>query len=218
MGNFTAPTATTRRGTRPGIRNGSTRVASEEATRSVTNPAPGEPPSAAAPALLRLPAPDAEGILRQTIHQVADIPQDFPQLVWLKGADELLVRTKDVSLACDTGLVTITLTVNCDQLQEPDRVTVPLAVGTAELPTGLVMATLTRPLGPAVVVDAWAEPLTAFAWEALLHLAQTVSAGAGEDPEGRPLVPATIGAEQRLLLVQPAARHAFVPRSSAQVG
>ena len=215
MGIFTAPPATTRRAPDRVSATGQRAYASEEATSSVTNPAPEEPPSAAAPALLRLPAHDAERILHQTIHQVADIPQHFPQLVWLNGAAELLVRTKDVSLACDTGLVTITLTVNCDQLQEPHQVTVPLAVGTAELPTGLVMATLTRPLGPAVVVDAWAEPLTAFAWEALLHLAQTVSAAAGEDPEGRPLVPATIGAEQRLLLVQPAARHAFVPRSSA---
>jgi hypothetical protein len=169
------------------------------------------PPGATAPAVLRVPAPQAERILRQTIRLVADIPKgSTPQLVWVKGADELLVRTDDVSLACDTGLVTFTVTVACDQLQEPTRVAVPLAVGTAQLPTGLVMSTLSRPVGPALVVDAWAEPISAFAWEALVHLAQSLCAATGSDASGRALVPAAIGAEPRILLVQPAARHAFV--------
>ena len=173
------------------------------------------PAGAAAPAVLRVPAPQAERILRQTIRLVADIPKgSTPQLVWVKGADELLVRTNDVSLTCDTGLVTFTVTVACDQLQEPARVTVPLAVGTAQIPTGLVMSTLSRPVGPALVVDAWAEPISAFAWEALVHLAQMLCAAAGSDASGRALVPAAIGAEPRVLLVQPAARHAFAVRSA----
>lgn len=164
---------------------------------------------------IRVPAAEAERTLRETIRLVADIPAgSTPRLVWVQGADELLVHTDDVRLACDTGLVTISFRVACDQLGRDARVAVPLGVGTAKRPTGLVMSALTRPDGPPIVVDAWAQAIVAFAWEALVHLAQTVSAAVGSDAAGLRLVPATIGAEPRLLLVQPAARHTFARRES----
>jgi len=172
-------------------------------------------PGAAAPDGLRVPAPQAQRLLRGTIHLVADVPKgSSPRLVWVQGADELLVHLDRVELACDEGLVTVGVQVGCDQLPDDGRVTVPLAVGTAQLPTGLVMSTLSRPAGPAVVVDAWSEPIVAFAWEALVHLARTLCAAAGSDAGGRPLVPASIAAEPRVLLVQPAARHSFALRSA----
>jgi hypothetical protein len=172
------------------------------------------PPGAAVPQLLRVPAPQAERILRQTIRLVADIPKgSTPQMVWVRGADELLVHLDDVGLSCDERLVTIAFRVGCDELGQDVVVTVPLGVGTAKLPTGLVMSTLTRPTGPDLVVDAWAEAIVAFAWEALVHLAQSLCAAIGSDAAGRALVPAAIGAEPRLLLIQPAARHAFAVRA-----
>ena len=161
-------------------------------------------PGAAAPDVLAVPAKDAERILRQTVRLVADIPKgSSPEVVWVLGASELIVYTADIGLSC-------TVPVACDQLEEPAEVEVPFAVGTKKAPTGLVMSTLARPAGPAVVVDAWSGSLVAFAWEALLHLAQQLCSAAGRDGAGRPLVPAHIAAARGVLLVQPMARHSTV--------
>jgi hypothetical protein len=165
-------------------------------------------PGAAAPDVLKVPAGDAQRILRETVRLVADIPRgSSPEVVWVLGASELIVHTAGIGLSCLTGQVTITVPVGCDQLKEDARVEVPFAVGTEEAPSGLVMSTLARPAGPATVVDVWAGPLVAFAWEALLHLAQQLCAAAGHDGAGRPLVPAFIGAGRGVLLIQPMARH-----------
>lgn len=169
-----------------------------------------------APRLLRVPAGDAQKILRSTVRLVADLPRDStPEVVWAKGDSELVVHTSDIGLTCATGLVTIRLRVDCDQVADhPARsrtgvaVEVPLAVGTERAPTGLVMSTLHRPTGPTLVVDEWGDPLTAFAWESLLHLAQALCAEVGSDSSGRALVPGHIAAARSALLLQPMARHA----------
>jgi hypothetical protein len=166
------------------------------------------PPGAPAPNLLRVPTGDAQRILRATVRLVADIPPgSSPDVVWVLGAGELLVHTAEIGLSCLSGQVTVSVLVGCDQLPEPGQVEVPFAVGTEEAPTGLVMSTLARPAGPPLVVEAWAGSLVAFAWEALLHLAQQLCAEAGKDGAGRVLVPASIGAGDGVLFVQPAARH-----------
>jgi hypothetical protein len=170
-------------------------------------------PGAPAPDLLRVPDGDAERILRETVRLVADIPRgSSPEVVWVLGAGELIVHTAGMGLSCLTGQVTITVPVGCDQVPDGAQVQVPFAVGTEEAPSGLVMSTLARPAGPAVVVDAWSGSLVAFAWEALLHLAEQLCAAAGRDGAGRPLVPAYIGAARGVLLVQPMARHGTAGR------
>lgn len=164
---------------------------------------------------LRVPAGDAQRILHRTIREVADLPRDpSPDVVWVAGASELLVHTNGIGLACGPGLVVIGLPVACDQLTDGGFVQVPFAVGTEVAPSGLVMATFTRPAGPAVVVDGWAEALTAFAWEALVHLAQSLCAAAGTDAAGDPLIPGYVGAARDVLLVQPMARHRTLGRRS----
>lgn len=162
---------------------------------------------AAASPVIRVPAALAQRTLRQTVRLVADLPRgSSPDVVWQDGANELLVHTGGIRLGCLPGLVTIGLPVSCDQLGEDALAEVPLGVGTANAPTGLVMSSLTRPTGPDLVVDVWAQALVAFAWEALVHLAQTLCAAAGVDPAKRPLVPGSIAAERDLLLIQPTAR------------
>jgi hypothetical protein len=126
------------------------------------------------------------------------------------------VRTDGISLACAPGLITIGLPVHCDQLgaKAGDAVVaVPLAVGSPDRDAGLVMSTLARPSGPAEVVAVWSEALTAFAWEALLHLCQQLSAAVGNDRSGKKLVPVSIGADRDVLLVQPMARHDLTGRT-----
>lgn len=165
------------------------------------------------PDLLKVPDDEAQRILRTTVRLVADIPKgSSPDVVWVLGANELLVHTADIGLSCQPGQVTITLPVACDQLRDGATVQIPFAVGTDDAPSGLVMSTLDRPAGPALVVDVWAGSLTAFAWEALLHLAEQQCAAAGRDGAGRPLVPGYIGAGRGVLFVQPITRQATAAR------
>lgn len=171
-------------------------------------------PGATTNSPLTVPAADAQRVLRSTVRLVADLPGGAASdVVWVNGDSELVVHTAAVTLACDPGVVTVGLPVSCDQLSSA-VVTVSLAVGTQDAPCGLLMATFGAPQGPAVVLDVWAEALTAFAWEAVLHLAQLLSGEVGRDASGLPLVPAIIGAAQGALLVQPMARHAVIGGST----
>ena len=162
-----------------------------------------------------VPAKDANAMLPEVARVVADLPVgSSPEVVWGAGADELLVLTGRTVLACSTGLVQVRVPVSCDQLQDPTGegptgdadVTVSLAVGTQKDPRGLFMSTFAKPDGPAVVVDIWAESLTAYAWECVLTLALHLSAAAGKDREGRPLVPAAIAAARGSFQVLPMVR------------
>lgn len=150
----------------------------------------------------------AQRLLRSIVHLVADIPADSPpDVVWQQGRNELLVDTGTVTLSCSSGLVTIGVRVDCDQIDEPSVVSVPIAVGTDKAPRGLVMSTFSRPLGPAAVVDAWSDALVGFAWECLVELARRLCAEVGSDAQGRPLIPVEIGAAPKLLTIQAMARH-----------
>jgi hypothetical protein len=163
---------------------------------------PGQP----GPAPLRVPVDDARWMLRGTARAVAGVPDKTPQVVWTAGASELLVRLDGIGIACAPGVVTIFLAVACDQLPDGASIEVGFGVGTEAKATGLVMSTFDRPTGPDVVVDVWAESLTAFAWESLLRLAETLCAAVGRDAAGHPLVPASLGADRGVLLAQPMAR------------
>ncbi len=158
--------------------------------------------------LLRIPQSDAQVLLRAAVRRVADLPVgSSATVVWHDAGAELLVFTDKITIGCSSGLVTIGVTVQCDQTDGAITLSVPIAVGTAKAPAGLVMHTFSRVAGPTVVTDRWSEAITAFAWEALLELASSISAEVGKDTAGRPLVPGSIAAEPEVLLVQPMARH-----------
>lgn len=158
---------------------------------------------------LRIPARDAQRLLRDVVRLVADLPRDTtPVLVWQQGANELEVATAATTITCDEGLVTIGVTVGCDQLDAAVQVAVPFAVGTADSPTGLVMSTFTRLDGPAVVTDVWSDAITAFAWESLVELARRICAQLGHDTRSRALIPGGIAAGKGVLLIQPMSRTA----------
>jgi hypothetical protein len=156
---------------------------------------------------LRVPTADAQRLLRAVARLVADLPRDSSQdVVWTLGASELLVRTGRVTVGLATGLVTVGIPVECDQV-DPTIVSVPLAVGTTEQVRGLFVSTFDKPLGPTVVTDIWADALTAFAWESVITLAQHLAAESGRDRQGRVLVPAAVAAERGAFLVKPMARN-----------
>ncbi|CAA9303361.1 MAG: hypothetical protein AVDCRST_MAG61-1224 [uncultured Friedmanniella sp.] len=165
------------------------------------------PPGKAAD-LLRVPEGTAGKLLQGVVRFVVDVPAGTNlTVVWQAGADELAVDAGSIGLECSRGLVTVSVLVGCDQLAEPVRVFVPLAVGTLQSPRGLLMSAFTRVEAPALVAEGWSDAITAFCWEALLELARRISAETGRDDEGQPLIPGLVAAERRLLLIGPMARH-----------
>lgn len=177
------------------------------------------PPGTVAAHTLRVPVAAANRVLAATVRLVADLPAGSPgDVVWSRGEAELLVHTSGVSLACAAGLVSLSIPVACEELPQGGTVVVPIAVGSEERPAGLVMSAFARPLGPQIVTSVWSEALTAFAWEALLHLAQQLCGAAGHDQAGRVLVPASVGAARDVLVLQPMARNELSSRAPEASG
>ena len=113
---------------------------------------------------------------------VADLPADSsPIVVWESAGSQLWVDTSAMSIACTEGVIGISVKVGCDELPEGVTVVVPFSVGTAQRPSGLVMATIDRLDGPDLVVARWSNAITAFAWESLLEVASRLCAGLGRD-------------------------------------
>lgn len=101
-------------------------------------------------------------------------------ILWVDADAELLLRPTRAHVACEDGLVRAFIPVYTDQTSETE-ILVPFAVGRRDAPAGLIMATETRPRGPDVIVDRWAEPLLAAAWEAVVSVAVDAAAA------GRPV-------------------------------
>lgn len=158
--------------------------------------------------VLEVPQSDAQRILRAVVRLVADLPVDStPEVVWTAGGSEMLVHTDRTTITCSTGLLRVGVRVECDQTDGPVTITVPFAVGTAQQPSGLVMQTYDRLAGPEAVTAVWSDALVAFAWESVLETSRRLCAEVGTDTRGRSLVPGTIGAGSRVLLLHPMARH-----------
>jgi hypothetical protein len=158
---------------------------------------------------LTVPVSTANRMMPAVTRLVADLPVGTtPEVVWTSGSAELLVHTDQVTLAASAGVLAVGIGVECDQVPEPAIVTVSFATGTDKNPRGLVLATFERPAGPAVVVDGWADALTAFAWESVLTFATRLAAAAGQDGQGRPLVPGVIAATSDAVQVLPMPRTA----------
>ncbi len=166
-----------------------------------------------APDMISVPVRDAQKILSTVVRLVLDLPRrSTPLVVWSLGDSELLVHSDRTKIACSSGVVTITATVECDQHLRVD-VPIPLGVGRRRAPSGLVMSRFTDLEGPPAIVDIWSDALSAFAWECLLEVARVIAAEVGNDSRGRPLVPGSIAASPRKLLIQPIARHSLRVRS-----
>ena len=136
-------------------------------------------------------------------------------VLWQQGVDALLVRITAITTAVGDGWVTVSIPVTCDQIRDPagaapiQPVTVTFVMGTADRPAALFAAAPSRPDGPAVVVERWADALTALAWRALLDTVAGIAAAAGRDTDGSPLIPVAVAATGKGLLVQTQARHPF---------
>ena len=157
--------------------------------------------------VLTIPQADVQALARSVVRRVADLPVgSTPRVVWTNDRSELLVHISTVAIRCTTGLVSVSMRVECDETGAVP-ITIPIAVGTKERPAGLIMQAFSHVDGPPIISRQWSEALTAFAWELIVETARSICAEVGKDEQGRPLIPGAIGAEPKVLLVQPMARH-----------
>jgi hypothetical protein len=129
-------------------------------------------------------------------------------VLWEDGDDQLMVHVGKVFVSVRRGLVVVSIPVACDQTGSA-TVQVPFAIGDEERPAGLLVATGSRPHGPAAVVDVWGEALTAFAWQTLLTVLTRLAFQAGTDKDATGLIPIAVEASDTGLNVRTLARHAF---------
>ena len=130
------------------------------------------------------------------------------QQVWTDGSSDLLVLTGKVSVALDDGLLLLTIPVSCDQFANA-AIQVPFALGGKKSPSGMVMATEKRPRGPDLIVDVWAEQLTAFAWHLVMAIVVKAAGQSGIDEDGASLIPISMTSTKEGLTLLPLARHTF---------
>jgi len=165
------------------------------------------------PDLLSIPAKDAQRVLSETVRLVLDLPRNStPLVVWTQGDSELLVHSDKTRISLSSGVVTLRITVECDEYKKL-VIPVPIGVGTKQSPSGLVMSTFGDLEGPAELVEAWSDALIAFAWESLLEISRVICSEVGKDKRGLPLVPGSIAAAPDQLLLQPVARFSLMPEA-----
>lgn len=138
----------------------------------------------------------------------AKITPPVPALQWQDGANQLLVRVAGVRADLGTGMVQLTVPVTCDQTGDID-VTVTFVTGTPERPAGGIATTEDHPRGPSAVVETWAEPLIAYAWQTLVTATSALSGAGGGDFSGRDLITAALAVDPTGITVTPMGRHTF---------
>ena len=147
-------------------------------------------------------------------HELApiDIPRGW--CVWPGLGSEIAVHVVESSVALRTGYVLAALLTRCDEVGQA-RLVVPLATGTetatpvAAGPAGLMMTAEATARGVPLLVDVWGEVAVTACWAAVVGVARSVAAAAGEDRCGCPLIPGAIRAADDEFIVVPQARHAI---------
>jgi len=136
-----------------------------------------------------------------------------PDVIWVDGGNELLVRPSKTRTVFRPGFALVGITVHSEQTGDVE-VVIPFALGAPNAPLGMIAATEKRPRGPQIIVDTWGEQLIAAAWDALLRVIGNLAAAGGVDVDHQPLIPMAVVADTNGLSVTPQARHAFdrIPR------
>ena len=189
-----------------------------EPTDEIAALLPGRPRQPGKTAPLRALPPDA---LQQLIPSAAVVAAGLdpartldppPPVLWERDGAQLLLRIAEVRAELSTGLVQIVVPVTCDQTGDAE-VLVAFVTGSSDRPAGGLATTEDHPRGPAIVVENWAEPLIAFAWQTLVVATSALSSAGGEDLSGRDLVTAGLDVSADGLTVTPMGRHTFYPQA-----
>ncbi len=145
----------------------------------------------------------------------AAVNPPVPNALWRVGSQQLLIRVAEVRATLGAGLIEIVVPVTCDQTGDTD-ISITFLTGTPDRPAGGVMTTEDHPRGAAEVVENWAEPLIAYAWQVLIIATSALSGASGSDGAGRALITASVVATPDGVTVTPMARNAFLAAGAQQ--
>lgn len=114
------------------------------------------------------------------------LPKGFgapPPVVWIDGADEVLVHLPSVRVALRDKLIAVSVDLECDQTGR-ETLVMPFAVGGTRDPAGLVAATETLPRGDGLLVGRWGRIVQDAVWSALLAVVDDYAARLKKLPFG----------------------------------
>ncbi len=121
-------------------------------------------------------------------------------VIWDDGTNELLVYPEKVETELDDGIVRVTVPVETDAGSA--KMVVPFAVGSEKRVTGLIAAAPDRPLGDPLIAEIWGEALIAFAYKALLEVADNIAGASGRDVFNDRLIAQGLAVRDGALVVQ----------------
>ena len=133
-------------------------------------------------------------------------------VIWDDGVNQLMVHSSRVKAVVTDGLVRIDIPVAADGLKA--TMGLPFAVGSENRLAGLVMATVSRPIGNAVVARIWGDALVALAYGALMDAVESMAGATGRDVRNDRLVPRAIIARRGQLTIESQARFRFKGQKS----
>jgi hypothetical protein len=175
---------------------------------------PGRAVAAGAAATDRTLNPDALAALIPSAAIVAAgldpaaVTPPAPNALWRSGNQQLMIIVSKVRANFADGLVEIVVPVTCDQTGDVE-ISVSFITGTPDRPAGGIATTEDHPRGAAVVVENWADPLIAYAWQVLITATDALSNAGGSDVAGRTLITAGLAVSAAGVTVTPMARHTF---------
>jgi hypothetical protein len=130
---------------------------------------------------------DAAKLQELLAHRLAGTPADGSapaegappaRVVWVDGGDEVLVHLDSVQTRLVDGVLLVSIDLESAETGRAPLV-VPLALGGAGDPAGLVATTDELPRGDAALVARWGEPVQAAVWSSLLAVATEHAAERG---------------------------------------
>ena len=118
----------------------------------------------------------------QTLRQVMSGGQTS-DVVWTEDGSEVIVHTDTLQINAQTGLLTISVEMSCDQTGR-STVTVKFFIGDQEDLSNLVGVKEESPDGPPILVGRWAQPLQDVVWSVLLEQGEMISSSDGATLRG----------------------------------
>jgi hypothetical protein len=111
-------------------------------------------------------------------------PEQPPaRIIWVEQGDEVLVHLDSIRTRVLDRLLLVALDLEADETGRATLV-VPLALGNAADPAGLVAVTDDYPRGNGVLASRWGDALQAAVWSSVLALASDHAAERGATPLG----------------------------------
>ena len=134
-----------------------------------------------------------------------------PVVVWADAGDEVLLHLSSVQVALRSGLIVVSVDLECDQTGRESLV-MPFSVGASRDQAGLLAVTDDLPRGDGLLVGRWGRLLQDAVWAALLQVVHDYARRLNKLPFGLAAEPGVLALHvaepAEALLLQRAVTHA----------